>query len=53
MDYHLRTLQRKLDVLAGGEEIGLTPQEAAVYGVDYADEWTDENESPEVDQDEQ
>jgi len=51
MDYHLRSLQQKLSILASGEDIGLTPQEAAVYGVEYADEWPDE--SPEVDDDEQ
>lgn len=52
MDYHLRLLGQKLSVLASGEDIGLTPQEAAVYGVEYADEWP-EDESPEVDEDEQ
>ncbi|WP_286770051.1 hypothetical protein [Sphingobacterium sp. 40-24] len=52
MDYHLRSLQQKLSVLASGEDIGLTPAEAAIYGVEYADEWPDE-ESPEVDEDEQ
>lgn len=52
MDYHLRSLQQKLSILASGEDIGLTPQEAAIYGVEYADEWT-EDESPEVDEYEQ
>lgn len=52
MDYHLRSLQQKLSILASGEDIGLTPQEAAIYGVDYADEWP-EDESPEVDEYEQ
>ncbi|MGJ1197331.1 hypothetical protein ACR777_14975 [Sphingobacterium spiritivorum] len=47
MDYHLRSLQQKLSILASGEDIGLTPQEAAIYGVEYADEWP-EDESPEV-----
>ena len=49
MDYHLRSLQQKLSILASGEDIGLTPQEAAIYGVEYADEWPDD-ESPEVDE---
>lgn len=48
MDYHLRSLQQKLSVLASGEDIGLTPEEAAIYGVDYADELP-ADESPEVD----
>ena len=52
MDYHLRSLQQKLSILANGEDIGLTPQEAAIYGVEYADEWPDV-ESPEVDEYEQ
>ncbi|MCT1530208.1 MULTISPECIES: hypothetical protein [Sphingobacterium] len=52
MDYHLRSLQQKLSILASGEDIGLTPQEAAIYGVEYADEWP-EDESPEVDEYEQ
>ncbi len=51
MDYHLRSLQQKLSVLASGEDIGLTPSEAAIYGVEYADEWPNE-ESSEVDEDE-
>ena len=51
MDYHSRSLQQKLRVLASGEDIGLTPAEAAIYGVEYADEWTNE-ESPEVYEDE-
>lgn len=51
MDYHLRTLQQKLSVLASGEDIGLTPTEAAIYGVEYADECPDD-ESPEVVEDE-
>ena len=50
MDYHLRTLQQKLSVLASGD-IGLTPAEAAIYGVEYADECPDD-ESPEVVEDE-
>jgi len=50
MDYHLRSLQQKLSVLASGDEIGLTPAEAAIYGVEYADEWP-EDESLEVDED--
>ena len=49
MDYHLRSLQQKLSILASGEDIGLTPAEAAIYGVEYADEWLDD-ESPQVDE---
>ena len=52
MDYHLRSLQQKLNILASGEDIGLTPQESAIYGVEYADDWP-EDESPEVDEYEQ
>lgn len=52
MDYHLRSLQQKLSILASGEDIGLTLQEAAIYGVEYADERPDD-ESPEVDEYEQ
>lgn len=52
MNYHFISLQQKLSILASGEDIGLTPQEAAIYGVDYADEWP-EDESPEVDEYEQ
>ncbi|WP_166333023.1 hypothetical protein [Sphingobacterium chungjuense] len=51
MNYHLKSLQQKLSVLASGEDIGLTPAEAAIYGAEYADEWSD-GESLEVDEDE-
>lgn len=36
-------LERKLQLLADGEDMELTPEEAAVYGADYADEWEDDN----------
>ncbi|MBB5440652.1 hypothetical protein HDC92_004355 [Pedobacter sp. AK017] len=33
-----QNLEDKLRLLADGEEAGLTPAEAAIYGIDYADE---------------
>lgn len=42
MEYNFRSLEDKLLMLADGEEIGLTAAEAAVYGVDYADEFPEE-----------
>lgn len=41
-DYN--SLERKLRLLAEGEEIGLTPEEAAIYGVDYIDIMTEDME---------
>ncbi len=38
MEPNSRSLEDKLNMLAAGQVIGLTPAEAAVYGVDYADE---------------
>lgn len=29
-------------MLSEGEQIGLTPEEAAIYGVDYAQEWPED-----------
>lgn len=49
MDYHLKSLEEKLNILASGEEIGLTPEEAAVYGIEYVDTWPEE-ESEEEDE---
>lgn len=38
MEPNSRSLNDKLNTLAAGQAIGLTPEEAAIYGVDYADE---------------
>ncbi len=40
---HLKSLEQKLRILASGEEIGLTPEEAAIYGVEQADHWDEHN----------
>lgn len=37
MDKHLKSLLDKLDMLSSQDEIELTPYEAELYGVDYAD----------------
>lgn len=37
--YYNRSLERKLQLLAEGEEMELTPEEAAIYGADYIDEF--------------
>lgn len=34
---HIAALERKLQLLAHGRAIGLTPEEAAIYGVEDAD----------------
>jgi len=47
----ITSLEGKLRLLAEGEEIGLTPEEAAIYGVDYADIFP-ESEEMEVAEDE-
>lgn len=39
MDNTFRSLDKKLRLLSEGEQIGLSPEEAAIYGIDYADEW--------------
>ncbi|GGA94909.1 hypothetical protein [Mucilaginibacter rubeus] len=36
---HLGSLERKLQLIAEGQELELTPEEALIYGVDYADEF--------------
>ncbi len=36
---HLGSLERKLQLIAEGQELELTPEEALIYGVDYADEY--------------
>lgn len=39
---HLGSLERKLQLIADGQELELTPEEALIYGVDYADELTED-----------
>jgi len=47
---HLGSLEKKLQLIADGQELELTPEEALIYGVDYADELTeDANEREEAD----
>lgn len=50
MNYHLKSLQEKLSLLSEGEDMGLTPLEAAIYGADYADEWREEDFGEEEDE---
>ena len=38
---HLGSLERKLQLIADGQELELTPEEALIYSVDYADELTE------------
>jgi hypothetical protein len=43
MEEHFETLMRKLRQLYNqGKEIGLSLEEAVIYGTDYADEWSTE-----------
>lgn len=45
-DYHNRhrgALERKLQLIAEGQELELTPEEALIYGVDYADKFPDDS----------
>lgn len=42
MDPLTKSLEEKLYMLAEGEDIGLTAAEAAVYGVDCADEYPED-----------
>ncbi|MEJ2881067.1 hypothetical protein [Pedobacter sp. GR22-6] len=49
---YYRSLERKMQLLAEGEEMELTPEEAATYGVDYADEFPEEDYFLEEEQDE-
>ncbi len=53
METYSRSLEDKLNTLAAGQAIGLTAAEAAVYGVDYADNMPEDNEPQEEAQDEQ
>lgn len=40
MEEHFETLMAKLcELYAQGQEIGLSLEEAVIYGIDYADEW--------------
>lgn len=39
---HLGALEKKLQLIAEGEELELTPEEALIYGIDYADELTED-----------
>lgn len=48
MEPNSRSLEEKLNTLAAGQAIGLTPAEAAVYGVDYADELPDDGDLEEA-----
>lgn len=50
--YDNRSLERKLQLLAEGEEMELTPEEAAIYGADYADEFPEDEYFLQEDQDE-
>lgn len=53
MNKSYETLNQKLKLLSDGEEIGLTPEEASVYGIDYADEFLiEDNFEEEGDEDE-
>lgn len=39
---HLGSLERKLQLIADGQKLELTPEEALIYGVDYADEFPED-----------
>lgn len=53
MEQHSRSLEDKLNTLAAGQAIGLTAAEAAVYGVEYADELPEDEDPQEAGEDEQ
>jgi len=36
---HLGSLERKLQLISDGLELELSPEEALIYGIDYADEY--------------
>ena len=40
---HMGSLERKLQLIAEGQELELTPEEALIYGVDYADEFPNDS----------
>jgi hypothetical protein len=39
---HLGSLEKKLQMIADGQELELTPEESLIYGVDYADEYPED-----------
>lgn len=39
---HLGALEKKLQLIAEGQALELTPEEALIYGVDYIDESTED-----------
>ena len=39
---HLGALEKKLQLIAEGQELDLTPEEALIYGVDYVDEYMED-----------
>lgn len=41
---HLGSLEKKLQMIADGQELELTPEEALIYGVDHADEFPEDSE---------
>lgn len=53
MNNSFESLNRKLRLLAEGEEIGLTPEEAIIYGVSYGDEFPFEDENREEGEDDE
>ncbi|WP_313157076.1 hypothetical protein [Sphingobacterium multivorum] len=54
MNKSFESLNEKLRILKEGEEIGLTPEEAVIYGISYSDEFPfDEENSKEGEEDEQ
>ncbi|MGF7028684.1 MULTISPECIES: hypothetical protein [Sphingobacterium] len=54
MNKSFESLNEKLRILKEGEEIGLTPEEAVIYGISYGDEFPfDEENNEEGEEDEQ
>lgn len=39
---HLGALEKKLQLIAEGHELDLTPEEALIYGIDYAEEYPED-----------
>lgn len=46
---HLGALEKKLQLIAEGQALELTPEEALIYGVDYIDEFTEETDEEKED----
>lgn len=46
---HLGALEQKLQLIAEGQELELTPEESLIYGVDYADEYPEDTDEREED----